>query len=115
MPWGSAPPVRTAPVVGTLCGCGWACPRRYARDVQTGDDAVDSSLALLTASRSPHLAPLVSADFRASQAHFVALNWALLGVVAAAKKIGLKKPVVLRLQGTNVKEAKAFIESSGYK
>ena len=37
------------------------------------------------------------------------------GVVAAAKKIGLKKPVVLRLQGTNVKEAKAFIESSGYK
>ena len=37
------------------------------------------------------------------------------GVVAAAKKIGLKKPVVLRLQGTNVKEAKAFIETSGYK
>ena len=37
------------------------------------------------------------------------------GVIAAAKKIGLKKPVVLRLQGTNVKEAHAFIESSGYK
>lgn len=37
------------------------------------------------------------------------------GVVAAAKKIGLKKPVVLRLQGTNVKEAHAFLETSGYK
>jgi succinyl-CoA synthetase beta subunit len=37
------------------------------------------------------------------------------GVIAAAKKIGLKKPVVLRLQGTNVKEAHEFIESSGYK
>jgi len=37
------------------------------------------------------------------------------GVIAAAQKIGLKKPVVLRLQGTNVKEARAFIESSGYK
>ena len=37
------------------------------------------------------------------------------GVIAAAKKIGLKKPVVLRLQGTNVNEAKAYIEASGYK
>lgn len=37
------------------------------------------------------------------------------GVIAAAKKIGLRKPVVLRLQGTNVKEAKAFIEASGYR
>ncbi len=37
------------------------------------------------------------------------------GVVAAAKKIGLKKPVVLRLQGTNVKEARAFIDASGYR
>ena len=37
------------------------------------------------------------------------------GVIAAAKKIGLKKPVVLRLQGTNVKEAKALIEGSGYR
>jgi succinyl-CoA synthetase beta subunit len=27
----------------------------------------------------------------------------------------LRKPVVLRLQGTNVKEAKAFIEQSGYR
>lgn len=34
------------------------------------------------------------------------------GVIAAAKKIGLKKPVVLRLQGTNVKEAMEFIEVS---
>lgn len=37
------------------------------------------------------------------------------GVIAAAKKIGLRKPVVLRLQGTNVKEAKALIEASGYR
>jgi succinyl-CoA synthetase beta subunit len=37
------------------------------------------------------------------------------GVIAAAKKIGLKKPVVLRLQGTNVKEARELIEASGYK
>ena len=37
------------------------------------------------------------------------------GVVQAARKIGLRKPVVLRLQGTNVKEAKDFIEKSGYK
>ena len=27
----------------------------------------------------------------------------------------MRKPVVLRLQGTNVKEAKAFIEQSGYR
>jgi succinyl-CoA synthetase beta subunit len=37
------------------------------------------------------------------------------GVIQAARKIGLRKPVVLRLQGTNVKEAKAFIEQSGYR
>ena len=37
------------------------------------------------------------------------------GVIAAAKKIGLKKPVVLRLQGTNVKEAHELVENSGYK
>lgn len=37
------------------------------------------------------------------------------GVVAAAKKIGLRKPVVLRLQGTNVNEAKAFIDASGFR
>ena len=37
------------------------------------------------------------------------------GVIAAAKKIGLKKPVVLRLQGTNVKEARELVETSGYK
>jgi succinyl-CoA synthetase beta subunit len=37
------------------------------------------------------------------------------GVLQAARKIGLRKPVVLRLQGTNVKEAKEFIEKSGYK
>jgi succinyl-CoA synthetase beta subunit len=37
------------------------------------------------------------------------------GIIQAARKIGLRKPVVLRLQGTNVKEAKAFIEQSGYR
>lgn len=37
------------------------------------------------------------------------------GIIAAATKIGLKKPVVLRLQGTNVVEAKKLIEQSGYK
>ena len=37
------------------------------------------------------------------------------GVVQAARKIGLRKPVVLRLQGTNVKEAKAFLDQSGYR
>jgi succinyl-CoA synthetase beta subunit len=37
------------------------------------------------------------------------------GMIAAAKKVGLRKPVVLRLQGTNVKEAKALIEASGYR
>ena len=33
----------------------------------------------------------------------------------AAKKIGLAKPLVIRLQGTNVREAKAIIEASGYR
>lgn len=37
------------------------------------------------------------------------------GVIAAAKKIGLRKPIVLRLQGTNVKEAKELIEASGHR
>jgi succinyl-CoA synthetase beta subunit len=37
------------------------------------------------------------------------------GVITAVKTIGLKKPVVLRLQGTNVKEARALIAASGYK
>jgi succinyl-CoA synthetase beta subunit len=37
------------------------------------------------------------------------------GIVSAAKKIGLAKPLVIRLQGTNVKQAKALIEASGYR
>jgi succinyl-CoA synthetase beta subunit len=37
------------------------------------------------------------------------------GVITAVKTIGLKKPVVLRLQGTNVREARALIAASGYK
>ena len=37
------------------------------------------------------------------------------GVIKAVKTIGLKKPVVLRLQGTNVNEARALIAGSGYK
>mmetsp|Transcript_267 Transcript_267/g.274 ORF Transcript_267/g.274 Transcript_267/m.274 type:complete len:455 (-) Transcript_267:82-1446(-) len=37
------------------------------------------------------------------------------GVVAAASKIGLSKPVIIRLQGTNVEQAKKVIEGSGYR
>jgi len=37
------------------------------------------------------------------------------GIVNAAREIALKKPIVVRLQGTNVKEAKALIEGSGYR
>lgn len=37
------------------------------------------------------------------------------GVVQAAQRVGLKKPVVLRLQGTNVDQAREFIDNSGYK
>jgi len=36
-----------------------------------------------------------------------------LGLVAATQELALKIPVVLRLQGTNVKEAKDIIENSG--
>lgn len=36
-----------------------------------------------------------------------------LGLIAAATELGLKKPVVIRLQGTNVDEAKKLIEESG--
>jgi len=35
------------------------------------------------------------------------------GVVAAVKEVGLKVPLVVRLEGTNVKEGKAIINSSG--
>ena len=37
------------------------------------------------------------------------------GIVNAAREIGLKKPIVVRLQGTNVEEAKALIDGSGYR
>lgn len=37
------------------------------------------------------------------------------GIINAAKEIGISKPIVIRLQGTNVKEAKILIESSGFR
>ena len=37
------------------------------------------------------------------------------GIVHAASHIGLSKPVVIRLQGTNVEEAKKIIETSPYR
>jgi len=37
------------------------------------------------------------------------------GIINAAKEIGIRKPLVIRLQGTNVKEAKVLIESSGFR
>lgn len=37
------------------------------------------------------------------------------GIINAAKEIGINKPIVIRLQGTNVKEGKILIESSGYR
>jgi len=37
------------------------------------------------------------------------------GVVAAAQEIGLKKPIIIRLQGTNVEQAKELIEASGFR
>lgn len=37
------------------------------------------------------------------------------GIIAAAQEIGMKKPIILRLKGTNVDEAKKLIEASGYR
>ncbi|RLN68814.1 hypothetical protein BBJ28_00019157 [Nothophytophthora sp. Chile5] len=37
------------------------------------------------------------------------------GIVAAAKDLGLKKPVIIRLQGTNVEKAREIISQSGFK
>jgi succinyl-CoA synthetase beta subunit len=37
------------------------------------------------------------------------------GIINAAAEINLKKPIVLRLQGTNVEEARALIDASGYR
>jgi hypothetical protein len=35
-----------------------------------------------------------------------------MGIVNAAQKIGMKKPIIIRLKGTNVEEAKKLIEVS---
>ncbi len=35
------------------------------------------------------------------------------GVIAAVKEVGLKVPLVVRLEGTNVEEGKALINNSG--
>jgi len=36
-----------------------------------------------------------------------------MGIINAAKNIGIKKPIIIRLKGTNVEEAKKLIEDSG--
>lgn len=38
-----------------------------------------------------------------------------MGIINAAQKIGMKKPIIIRLKGTNVEEAKKLIEGSGYR
>jgi len=38
-----------------------------------------------------------------------------MGVINAAQKIGMKKPIIIRLKGTNVEEAKKLIEASGFR
>jgi succinyl-CoA synthetase beta subunit len=35
------------------------------------------------------------------------------GVVAAVKEVGLKVPLVVRLEGTNVEQGKAILNASG--
>ena len=37
------------------------------------------------------------------------------GIVAAAQEIGLSKPIIVRLQGTNVEVAQELIEASGFR
>jgi succinyl-CoA synthetase beta subunit len=37
------------------------------------------------------------------------------GIINAAKEIGIRKPIVIRLQGTNVEAAKTMIEGCGFK
>lgn len=37
------------------------------------------------------------------------------GIINAAKEIGMKKPIVIRLQGTNVDAAKQLIEGCGFR
>ena len=38
-----------------------------------------------------------------------------MGVINAAQNIGMKKPIIIRLKGTNVEEAKKLIAASGFK
>jgi len=38
-----------------------------------------------------------------------------LGIINAAKNIGMKKPIIIRLKGTNVDEAKKLIASCGFR
>lgn len=38
-----------------------------------------------------------------------------MGILEAAKEIGISKPIVIRLQGTNVEAGRALIEGSGFK
>ena len=37
------------------------------------------------------------------------------GILEAAKEIGMSKPIIIRLQGTNVEEVRTLIEGSGYR
>lgn len=38
-----------------------------------------------------------------------------MGIINAAQKIGMSKPIIIRLKGTNVNEAKKLIEASGFR
>ena len=38
-----------------------------------------------------------------------------MGIISAVQNIGLKKPVILRMKGTNVAEARSLVEASGLK
>ena len=38
-----------------------------------------------------------------------------MGIINAANALGMKKPIIIRLKGTNVEEAKKLVESSGIK
>lgn len=43
---------------------------------------------------------------------FIRCDVIAMGIINAAQKIGMKKPIVIRLKGTNVEEAKKLIEVS---
>eukprot|EP00542_Grammatophora_oceanica_P012452 CAMPEP_0194042306 /NCGR_PEP_ID=MMETSP0009_2-20130614/14096_1 /TAXON_ID=210454 /ORGANISM="Grammatophora oceanica, Strain CCMP 410" /LENGTH=459 /DNA_ID=CAMNT_0038686115 /DNA_START=100 /DNA_END=1479 /DNA_ORIENTATION=- len=38
-----------------------------------------------------------------------------MGIISAAQKIGIRKPIVIRLQGTNVEKARTLIEGCGFR